>query len=91
LAYAAEQPPSQRVPTGQILGYGAVHEIGHLLLPSGHHSPTGVMRAEWSVEELKLIRAGSLRFTPEQAAGMREEVMRRTIETRLGSLRDNLP
>lgn len=78
VAFAAKEPASQRVPTGQILGYGTAHEIGHLLLASNAHSPIGVMRAEWSIEELKLIRSSSLYCTAEQAAAMRVEVSRRT-------------
>ena len=78
VAFAAKQTASERVPTGEILGYGTAHEIGHLLLPPNAHSPTGVMRAEWSVEKLKLIRASSLHFTAEQAEAMQVEVRRRT-------------
>src|SRR5215470_14195867 len=70
LQFLAEEPPSERVSAGQVLGYGIVHEIGHLLLPSMPHSPAGVMRAVWSPEELRLMRSGYLHFPSEQAEAM---------------------
>jgi hypothetical protein len=75
--FSAEQPASERVATGEILGCGTAHEIGHLLLQSPGHSPAGIMRAGWSTEELKLIWDGRLHFTAAQAEDMREEVRRR--------------
>ena len=41
------------------------------------HSLTGIMRAGWSAEELKLIWGGKLHFTARQGETMREGVMRR--------------
>ena len=54
----------------EILGGILAHEIGHLLLAENSHSETGVLRAEWGDEDLRLLACGRLSFTPEQAARM---------------------
>jgi hypothetical protein len=54
----------------EILGGILAHEIGHLLLAENSHSGTGVLRAEWGDQELRMIACGRLWFTPEQAARM---------------------
>jgi len=51
----------------QILGNTMAHEIGHLLLGSTGHSPTGIMKAKWSRNELQPASLGVLLFTPQQA------------------------
>src|SRR5262249_2007375 len=38
-----------------ILTYLMAHEIGHLLLPAGSHTTTGIMRARWKVADFKLV------------------------------------
>jgi hypothetical protein len=53
-----------------ILGGVLAHEIGHLLLAENSHSGTGVLRAQWGDQDLRLIACGRLWFTPEQAARM---------------------
>jgi hypothetical protein len=47
------------------------HEIGHLLLPYGSHSETGVMRSRWEVRELRSLDVRQLGFTPYQAQQIR--------------------
>ncbi len=67
----------------QILAHAMAHEIGHLLLPfdaDSLHSPTGIMRAAWDPKDLRSLSRGQLTFTPEQAARIRGELMRRTME-----------
>lgn len=59
---------------GEILGYAAAHEVGHLLLGSIIHSSSGIMSSPWSREDVKLAR---LLFTRQQAKAMRGEVIRR--------------
>jgi hypothetical protein len=54
-----------------LLGYAIAHEIGHLLLASGGHSPDGLMRAIWSVEELRRGRRADWRFTGKDIAAIR--------------------
>lgn len=47
------------------------HEIGHLLLPHGTHSDTGVMRGRWDRERFRLLDTRQLGFTPVQGQQMR--------------------
>jgi hypothetical protein len=61
----------------EILGGILAHEIGHLLLAENSHSGTGVLRAQWGDQELRMIARGRLWFTPEQAARMVSLVMER--------------
>jgi hypothetical protein len=50
---------------GEVLGDAIAHELGHLLLGSGH-SPGGLMRAHWTLSDLRLANQGQLRFSPGQ-------------------------
>jgi len=60
----------------QLLGLVIAHEIGHLLLPDHSHSKTGIMRAMWDEQDLRLAAHGELGFTPEQAELIRSELLR---------------
>ena len=51
--------------TAHILGAVMAHEMGHLLLPYGH-SLTGLMRADWSEQEMQGPNFTWLRFTRSQ-------------------------
>jgi hypothetical protein len=55
----------------QILGLVIAHELGHLLLPYGSHSETGIMRGHWVVRELRRVGLHALGFTPFQAQEIR--------------------
>jgi hypothetical protein len=57
-----------------ILGHVAAHEIGHLLLGSNSHSPWGIMRAHWNMEELARANKGLLLFTKSQSHRMTEKL-----------------
>ena len=59
------------------LGCLMVHEIGHLLLDSVGHSPTGVMQAEWGAMQLRQSLTGLMTFTPAQSRLIREQVLTR--------------
>jgi hypothetical protein len=59
------------------LGCLMVHEIGHLLLNSFGHSPTGVMQAEWGPMQLQQSLTGQMTFTPAQSGLIREQVLTR--------------
>jgi hypothetical protein len=48
------------------------HEIGHLLLPQGSHSPDGLMRANWGLADLRAIDRRTLRFNAQQAEQMHQ-------------------
>ena len=60
-----------------ILGHVMAHEIGHLLFRSKSHSPVGIMRARWDFEDLEKAARGWLTFTPDEAAGLRNEIVGR--------------
>lgn len=50
-----------------ILGHAMAHELGHLLLGTNSHSPSGLMRAHWTQEDLDKASKGNLRFSREQS------------------------
>jgi hypothetical protein len=60
-----------------ILGTAMAHEIGHLLLNLESHSPTGIMRAHWSMDDFLEASYGNLAFTAQQSASVRGDVARR--------------
>lgn len=51
------------VPAGELLGCVIAHELGHLLLGTASHSPTGLMSAVWQDPELRQAVGGNLFFT----------------------------
>ena len=55
------------VPIRIVLGRAIAHEVGHLLLGSGSHSPSGLMRAVWTDAELKADRREDWRLTMPRA------------------------
>jgi hypothetical protein len=57
-----------------ILGHAMAHELGHLLLGANSHSPTGLMRAHWTREDLANAAKGNLRFSQEQAVRIRNRL-----------------
>jgi hypothetical protein len=64
-------------PREAILAHTMAHEIGHLLLGTNSHFPVGIMRADWTDEDLKHIGRDGLHFTSEQAGQMRHSVQAR--------------
>lgn len=61
---------------GRLLGALMAHEVGHLLIGPGIHSPTGIMKAHWGSRDLLLIRQGRLAFLPSDAAQIRARLGR---------------
>ncbi len=61
----------------EILGHALAHEIGHLLLGSTGHDPTGIMHTDWSREELHQMSWQYLCFSAEQAEVLRTNLLRR--------------
>ena len=49
-----------------LLGRAIAHELGHLLL-GGSHASAGIMRRNWSANDLRCDRPGDWQFTNEQA------------------------
>jgi hypothetical protein len=68
-------------PTAPLLANAIAHELGHLLLGSNAHSSTGIMRARWDHNLLKLMDRSSLKFTPEQAKLIRVRIAARTNQS----------
>jgi hypothetical protein len=68
-------------PPRGLLGHALAHEIGHVLLGTPEHSHHGLMRKEWSVEDLRRANQSFLPFTPEIAARLREERRSRLART----------
>jgi hypothetical protein len=54
---------------GEVLGDVIAHELGHLLLGSGHSS-AGIMKARWKLRDLRLASQGELRFSPGEVAAL---------------------
>jgi hypothetical protein len=54
-----------------ILASAIAHEVGHLLLPDGRHSPEGLMRACWTRDDFHRANQGQLRFSSDEAAQIR--------------------
>jgi hypothetical protein len=56
------------------------HEIGHLLLGSTSHSPSGIMCAHWNYEQLRNVSEGAMAFVPAQSRIMRDRLRVRQSE-----------
>jgi hypothetical protein len=57
--------------TSLVLGHVFAHEIGHLLLGPGAHSPSGLMRPRWQERDLVSAARGVLLFSAKQSRQMR--------------------
>jgi hypothetical protein len=64
------------VSSGELLGRAIAHEVGHLLLPGGGHSPSGLMRAPWVYEELTENRREDWLFSPQDEHQLRAALAR---------------
>lgn len=86
------------VDAGTLLGRVMAHEIGHLLLGTATHRPSGLMRAEWSTTLLQRRMANEWRFSTVDAADARDGVLRRSravrataVQTTTGSTTVTIP
>jgi hypothetical protein len=57
---------------GDFMALVVAHEVGHLLLPIGSHSPDGLMRGRWNVNDLRRTDPRALSFTPREAELIRD-------------------
>jgi hypothetical protein len=55
---------SQNIKPDRLLGHVMVHEITHILQGSNWHAETGIMKPNWTVEDLLTISEQALPFTP---------------------------
>jgi len=72
-----QQAESVQVELDRILAHTIAHEVGHLLLGSNSHAPTGIMVGKWSRQDLISISQFGLSFTAQQSEFVRGEVQRR--------------
>lgn len=63
-----------RVDPGTLLGRTVAHELGHLLLGTTRHAEEGLMRARWTVDELRARSDGDWRFTASEGQVMRAKL-----------------
>jgi hypothetical protein len=54
-----------------VLAVSIAHELGHMRLPDGSHSKTGIMQAPWDSTHFRSASAGLLFFSDETAALIR--------------------
>ncbi|MFN7981471.1 MAG: hypothetical protein U0Q11_06405 [Vicinamibacterales bacterium] len=67
-AIATLPPHAARMALRHGLARAAAHELGHYLLRSTAHARTGLMRAQFSCDDLFDARAGATRLEPDQIA-----------------------
>ena len=72
-----EVADGRKVRLGVLLGAMMAHEIGHLLLGVNSHSREGIMSIPWDPNKLQQIDLARLGFTPDQAATLKAEALRR--------------
>jgi hypothetical protein len=61
----------------RVLGLAISHEIGHVLLNNNAHAPSGLMRADWSRNELRRKDAAAWQFLDTEAAHLRAAALER--------------
>lgn len=64
----------RNVPREQVYAMAMMHELGHLLLGPGAHTPAGLMRARWDAADFDAASKRRLRFTPRQCQVIRAAV-----------------
>jgi hypothetical protein len=66
LGTAEERASEANVPRVVVLAYAAAHEVGHLLLGDQAHTPKGLMKATWSLDDFQAMAQNRFHFCPEQ-------------------------
>ncbi len=61
----------------QILGRAMAHEVVHLLLGTTAHADLGLMRSEWSTDDLRMDSNACMELTSAATASIRKEAERR--------------
>jgi hypothetical protein len=57
-----------------LLGHVLAHEIGHILIGSKEHSPSGLMKANWTTFELSSMQARPLPISQLDAEAMQQNL-----------------
>jgi len=73
-----------RILPGVVLGAAMAHEMGHMLLQSGH-TATGLMRAEFNQADFRHIMSGELHLSLAEAATVRALLMTPPVNVRLSA------
>ena len=68
-AAGRSNPALATLEVGHVLGLTMAHEVGHVL--GLRHAVSGVMKAQFAIEDLVALRVSRLTFTPGEGAGMR--------------------
>jgi hypothetical protein len=66
-------------PLAPMLGRVMAHEITHLLLPQQHHSELGLMRGQWSADDLRITSSACLGSSITSIRLMQKEALRRVL------------
>jgi len=64
----------------QSLGHAMAHEIGHLLLGTNSHSPSGLMHARWDRSDMLRAATGWLIFSDDESERLRADLQARADE-----------
>jgi hypothetical protein len=73
-----------------VMGHVIAHELGHVLLGSSEHTPSGIMKARWSKADFDSAATGILGFTAVQGGAMRDSRSLSRL-TRIGGLPTDRP
>ena len=65
----------------EVYAVAIAHELGHLLLGPGAHTPTGLMNARLGPHDFAAAARRELRFTPAQSDRIRSVILARTTFT----------
>ena len=61
-----------RTDVAVLLGRVAAHELGHLMMRTSSHARRGLMRPNWTPDEIRRNRAADWAFTAADVAAMRQ-------------------
>jgi hypothetical protein len=73
-----------QVPRRAVLAAAMAHELGHLLLPDGSHTPKGLMRGWYNQTDFRHLMRGDLLLTAHEGASIRASL---TVEEKKVALK----